>query len=82
MYIAQPEQGRAHKFQPGSLLITHDIDEALLLADKICLLTPRPAKVITELTTPRFKGEEADPLVIDKLKKRIRSLLKNEAIID
>lgn len=66
------------KFKPGILLITHDIDEALLLADKICLLTPRPSSVISELTTPRYAGKETDPATNANLKNQIRRLLKGE----
>ena len=31
------------------LLVTHDIDEALLLSDRIYVLSPRPAKVVLEM---------------------------------
>ncbi len=38
-----------------TLLVTHDIQEALLLADTILVLSPRPAKIIgtMEVTVPR-----------------------------
>jgi len=67
--------GIIRQFKPGVLLITHDIDEALRLADKICLLTPRPSSVITELVLPRFAGETADALIYSELKAKIRQLL-------
>ena len=31
------------------LLVTHDIDEALLLSDRIYILSPRPAKVKVQI---------------------------------
>jgi NitT/TauT family transport system ATP-binding protein len=32
--------------------ITHDITEALLLADRVIVLSPRPAKIVQDLTVP------------------------------
>jgi len=34
------------------LLVTHDVEEAVLLADRIVLLTPRPGRVIATLDVP------------------------------
>src|SRR5262245_13043739 len=44
--------------QQGSVttrLVTHDIDEAVRLADRVVLLSPRPARIVAELPilTPR-----------------------------
>ena len=35
-----------------ALLITHDVDEALLLADRILLLTSRPGRIAREIVVP------------------------------
>ena len=42
--IRQEVQGKA----PTVLLVTHDVDEALFLADRIFVFSPRPAKVLKE----------------------------------
>ena len=34
------------------LLVTHDIDEALLLSDAVCVLSPRPGRVVERLDVP------------------------------
>ena len=39
----------------STILITHDVDEAILLSDRICLLTGTPGRIRHEITieTPR-----------------------------
>jgi NitT/TauT family transport system ATP-binding protein len=43
------------------LLVTHDVEEAVVLADRIVLLSPRPAHVVAtldvELSRPRARGD-------------------------
>ncbi|WP_406439183.1 ABC transporter ATP-binding protein [Streptomyces sp. NBC_01613] len=45
------------------LFVTHDVDEALLLADRIVLLTPRPARVakVVDIPAPRRPGAQFEP---------------------
>jgi NitT/TauT family transport system ATP-binding protein len=45
------------------LFVTHDVDEALLLADRIVLLSPRPARVtrIIDIPHPRRPGAQFEP---------------------
>ncbi|MCQ6557978.1 ABC transporter ATP-binding protein [Paenibacillus mendelii] len=60
------------------LFITHSIEEALLLSDRILVLSTAPAKVIREIMVPfpRPRGEQlwSDP-VFNELKREIYSLL-------
>ena len=39
------------------LLITHDIDEALLLAEQVHILAPRPGRIVQSLTVNLDKGD-------------------------
>jgi NitT/TauT family transport system ATP-binding protein len=47
------------------IFITHSIDEALLLADRVLVLGPRPTRIVEELrvpfSRPRGSHTELDP---------------------
>jgi NitT/TauT family transport system ATP-binding protein len=62
--VTRAEMGRlllrlVDRFHTATLLITHDIDEALLLADRVLLLGGSPASLAStwELTLPRPRDE-------------------------
>ncbi|MEQ8833283.1 MAG: ABC transporter ATP-binding protein [Miltoncostaeaceae bacterium] len=52
-----------------AVLVTHDIDEALRLADRVLVLSPRPARVVAEfhvlLPHPRPLEAVTDPTLVD-----------------
>jgi NitT/TauT family transport system ATP-binding protein len=45
-----------------ALLVTHDVDDAVRLGDRVLLLSPRPARIFADLAirTPRSKRGEAE----------------------
>lgn len=73
--------GLWHRLDRTILLVTHDIDEALLLADRVYALTPRPARVALEVTVdlprPRSYAVVADP-AFARLKLRLQQVLMAE----
>ena len=66
------------KIRLSTILITHDADEAILLSDRICLLTGTPGEIRHEIRIDVPREERADfalrPEFID-YKRQIRELL-------
>ena len=59
-----------------AILVTHDIDEALLLADRILVMSSRPGTIKHELHVPFGPQRSLDALLQDPDYGRIRSMLR------
>jgi NitT/TauT family transport system ATP-binding protein len=71
------------KFKITVLLVTHDIDEAVYLADRVFVLGPPPSVVIravtVELPSPRSQTEtRSDPRFLE-IRNEIHDLITKEA---
>ena len=65
-----------------ALLITHDIEEAILLGDRVVILSPRPGRIRADITVdlPRPRGIETAALPrFAEIKQEIRSLIFGRA---
>lgn len=74
-YLAVMEQ-----IKLSTLFITHDIDEAILLSDRIYIMTGRPGQITEEIIISNPKPRGKDFLVSNdfiKYKKQILNLLEN-----
>jgi ABC-type nitrate/sulfonate/bicarbonate transport system ATPase subunit len=47
------------------VLVTHDVEEALYLSDRVVVLSPRPARIVAELRAPAPRAPDRDAAVTD-----------------
>jgi NitT/TauT family transport system ATP-binding protein len=65
------------------LFITHDIDEAILLGDRVYVMTARPGRIKEEVTIDIPRPRSVDVLTADEfiaIKRRIMALIHEEAV--
>jgi NitT/TauT family transport system ATP-binding protein len=64
------------------LFVTHDVEEAILLSDRVCVMTPRPgslkAQVNIDIPRPRTPEVENTPRFME-LRRELLGLIRSEA---
>ncbi|NPD16994.1 ABC transporter ATP-binding protein [Xinfangfangia sp. D13-10-4-6] len=58
-----------------AILVTHDVEEALLLADRVILFSPRPAQIVEELLVDRPHPRRRDDPALIALRGRLLARL-------
>jgi NitT/TauT family transport system ATP-binding protein len=48
------------------ILVTHDVEEALYLSDRVVVLSARPARVVAQLSAPTARTRDRDSAVTDR----------------
>ncbi|WP_439535550.1 ABC transporter ATP-binding protein [Methyloversatilis sp.] len=64
-----------HRWHTAVLLVTHDIDEAILVADRILLMGGSPGRIVREWTVNIDRPREADPAAVTALRLDILTAL-------
>ncbi|MNN08250.1 Taurine import ATP-binding protein TauB [compost metagenome] len=63
------------------VFVTHDIDEALFLADRVLVMSPRPGRILDDIAVRFDRPRHGDLLTDDafiRLKRHCRALLQHE----
>jgi ABC-type nitrate/sulfonate/bicarbonate transport system ATPase subunit len=58
------------------IMVTHDIDEAIYLADRIIILSKKPSRVLTDLKVELPKPRKRNSIEFVQFKERILKILK------
>ena len=61
--------------RPTLVLVTHDVDEAIVLADRIMVMRPRPGLIFEEITTDLPRPRDRHSAAFDFVKRRVLAAL-------
>jgi sulfonate transport system ATP-binding protein len=62
-------------FKPTLVMVTHDVDEAIVLADRIMVMRPRPGRVYEEIACDLPRPRDRQSAAFDFVKRRVLAAL-------
>ncbi|MBV9555522.1 MAG: ABC transporter ATP-binding protein, partial [Pseudolabrys sp.] len=62
-------------FKPTLVLVTHDVEEAIVLADRILVMRPRPGRIFDEIETDLPRPRDRQSAAFDFAKRRVLAAL-------
>ena len=71
------------QFRISVLFVTHDIEEAIFLSDKIYVMTARPGRIKAEITVPLSRPRTAEmtsSLPFLDMMQRLKTLIREESL--
>ncbi len=61
--------------KPTLVVVTHDVDEAIVLADRVVVMSPRPGRVFAEIETDLPRPRDRQSAAYDFAKRRVMAAL-------
>ena len=61
--------------RPTLVLVTHDVDEAVVLADRVFVMRPRPGRLFEEITVNLARPRDRNSPLFDNFKRRVLTAL-------
>jgi sulfonate transport system ATP-binding protein len=61
--------------RPTLLVVTHDVDEAVVLADRILVMRPRPGRMFAEIEADLPRPRDRQSAAFDHVKRRVLAAL-------
>jgi sulfonate transport system ATP-binding protein len=61
--------------KPTLMLVTHDVDEAIVLADRIMVMRPRPGRIFDEIAVDLPRPRDRQSAAFDFVKRRVLAAL-------
>jgi sulfonate transport system ATP-binding protein len=61
--------------RPTLMLVTHDVDEAVVLADRVLVMRPRPGRLFEQITINLARPRDRNSPLFDSFKRRVLTAL-------